>query len=414
MHIGRQPIYDPRGRIAGYELLFRGSAGAEGAARRGAYATSQVIVNAFTEFGLENLVGSDTCFINLTREFVTGDLPLPFPPGPVVLEILESVPVDDQVVSGILKLVDTGYRVALDDFVLGQGHEQLLTVASYVKINFSAREPDALAESVGRCRRYPKVRLIAERVETVAQIRRARRLRFDLLQGYALQQPQTLSTTARVPDRMRLIQLFSAINAPDVDEGRVASIVAGEPIVGAKVVRALRSLRPGCSGQSDTLDDAVAAIGMDRVRQWVSLVLICAIPEANDEYLDTIVTRARLCRTVGERLNVPGDVSFTVGLLAGIADLLDEPIADIVAQLPLATEVGDALARGTGKLGKVLAAVRAYERRDLAALASGAWSGGQLAMGRSDRVDLVGPGGAVGGPVDTADAPAGGDGRSVR
>ena len=60
-----------------YELLFRGDAGAVEADERGAYATSRVLITAFTEIGIEPLCGRGLCFVNLTREFLVGDLPLP-------------------------------------------------------------------------------------------------------------------------------------------------------------------------------------------------------------------------------------------------------------------------------------------------------------------------------------------------
>ena len=104
VHIGRQAVYDRAGEVVGYELLFRGSADAFEASRRGAHATSQVIVNAFTEFGLEQLVGELPCFVNLTRDFLVGDLPVPFDPGLAVLEVLETVEVDDEVVVGVAAL----------------------------------------------------------------------------------------------------------------------------------------------------------------------------------------------------------------------------------------------------------------------------------------------------------------------
>ena len=384
VHIGRQSIYDVRGRVAGYELLFRDSADAAGAARRGAYATSRVIVNAFTEFGLESLVGTEPCFINLTREFVTGDLPLPFPPGPVVLEILESVPVDDQVVSGILALVDAGYRVALDGFVLGQGHEQLLTVASFVKIDISTRGHESLAAAVGRCRRYPDVKLIAERVETRAQMRMGRRLGFDLFQGYALTQPQTLSTRADHPQIAERLKLFGELNAPDVDLDRVVAAVAADPVVGKQLVRACGGATGALAHPVTTVAEAVSLLGVARVKQWVALILISEVTAANDDHLATITTRARLCQTVGERLGVAGDLCFTVGLLAGLAEQLDQPVGDLVAGLPLSPELGEALLHGTGKLGQVLEAVRAYERRDLASFANGPLPMDELAHGYLD------------------------------
>ncbi len=119
VHVGRQPIWSAERRLVGYELLFRGGTGVSGS-----FATSQVIVNAFTEFGLAEIAGDRLCFINMTREFLTDELPLPFGPGQAVLEVLETITVDEELIAGVRRRVDQGYAIALDDFVLGSGHER--------------------------------------------------------------------------------------------------------------------------------------------------------------------------------------------------------------------------------------------------------------------------------------------------
>ena len=370
VHIGRQPIYDWSGRIVGYELLFRGSADETEASRRSAYATSQVIVNAFTEFGLEHLVGGRTCFINLTRDFLVGDLPLPFDPEHAVLEILETVEVDDAVVAGVEDLVKRGYRIALDDFVFGLGHERLLGLASYVKLDLLIREPDELAEVVESCRRYPGLMLVAERVENDEHVLIARRLGFDLVQGYAVGRPQVITAMSLSPSRLRRLELLAAVMAEDADISGVVRIVSSDPALSYRVLRATNTAAVGLPRRVSSVRDAVVLLGLAKIRQWVALMLVSDIADsADEEQLATTMARARLCQTVAERMDLSGDSAFTVGLLAGVADLLAEPIADLVSRLPLSAEVADALVDGRGRLGQVLSIVRAYEVADDAALA---------------------------------------------
>ncbi|MBN1173653.1 MAG: EAL domain-containing protein, partial [Micromonosporaceae bacterium] len=137
VHIGRRPIYDLEYEVVAYELLFRGADGSDESSRPGIYATTQIIVSAFTEFGLEQIVGNRLCFINLTRDFLVGDLPVPFEPGQAVLEVLEGVEVDDEVLAGVSRLVDLGYQVAVDDAVGGDGYSELRGLANYIKIDMS-------------------------------------------------------------------------------------------------------------------------------------------------------------------------------------------------------------------------------------------------------------------------------------
>ncbi len=190
VHVGRQPIFDRTGDVVAYELLFRGSMDSVEAGRRDTYATSQVIVNTFTEFGIDEVVGDRTCFINMTREFLTGELVLPFGPEHVVLEVLETVTVDDEVVAGVAALVAQGYRIALDDFVYGSGHEQLLPLASYVKLDLLQGDLTHLDEIVAACRVYPDIQIVAEGLEISEHL-----ALYRLVRGVPLR--LTDSTTAR-------------------------------------------------------------------------------------------------------------------------------------------------------------------------------------------------------------------------
>ncbi|MGI5236644.1 EAL and HDOD domain-containing protein [Dactylosporangium sp. CA-139066] len=380
VHIGRQPIYDWGGHVVGYELLFRGAADDREATRRSSYATSQVIVNAFTEFGLEQLVGGRKCFINLTREFLVGDLPLPFDPDHAILEILETVEIDAAVLSGTARLVEQGYEIALDDFVFGLGHERLLGLAAYVKLDLLIREPDELAVVVEQCRRYPGVKLVAERLETEEHILLAKRFGFDLLQGYAVGRPQVLSAVALSPSRLRRLELLGAVTAEDADLAKVVAIVQSDPALSYRVLRATNSAASGLPRKVASVRDAVVLLGSAKIRQWAALMLVSDVAEsASEEQLSSTMARARLCQTVAERLGLSGEAAFTVGLLAGVAELISEPIAEIASRLPLTVEVVEALVDGHGRLGQVLAVVRAYELADEQALSVSPVSSSELA-----------------------------------
>jgi c-di-GMP-related signal transduction protein len=105
VHVGRQAIHDVQGSVVGYELLFRNNAFADSSDKDDDSATSATILAAFSEFGAEALLGGRPGFINLTRAFLKGTLPLPFSPDTVVLEVLESLNLDDDVVAGAQRLV---------------------------------------------------------------------------------------------------------------------------------------------------------------------------------------------------------------------------------------------------------------------------------------------------------------------
>ena len=104
-------------------------------------------------------------------------------------------------------------------------------------------------------------------------------------------------------------------------------------------------------------------------------------PKAQDLVVATFHSAsAMILRREAEHLGLSGEAGFTVGLLSGVADLIGEPVAEIADRMPLTPEVQAALTHGAGRLGEVLATVRAYESVDLGALGRAPIDSGELAQ----------------------------------
>jgi c-di-GMP-related signal transduction protein len=365
VHVGRQPIFDRSGTLVAYELLFRGSMEAVEAGRQDTFATSQVLINTFTEFGLAEVAGDRLCFINLTSEFLTGKLPLPFGPEQVVLEILETITIDDEMVAAVTALTDAGYRIALDDFVWGSGHERLLGLASYVKLDLLDGDLAHLDHVVAEIRRHPGVQIVAERLETRKSITLADHYGFELRQGYALSRPQVLTTASLSPSRIRRLELLGALSKPQTSLEGVLSIIGSDPAMSLRVLRATNSAAAGRTSRISSVRQAVVLIGLKRIKQWAMLMVIDDVAGASEEQMVSTLTRARLSETVADAVGAAPDAAFMAGLITGVADLLGQTHAAMAVQLPLAADLTAALVHGTGPLGQVLRIVNAYEAGDL-------------------------------------------------
>ena len=187
--VGRQGIVDDAGGVHGYEFLYR--AGRQHSLRVDMWpapaqdrATLRVLQAVFTPTGVRALAADAHVFVNFTRSFLVGDLPLPDEPDRLVVEVVESVRADAAVIAGVRRLRDQGYRIAIDDFVGLTSQVALLPYADYVKVDcrdLAARGPALvdLAASTG-------ARLVAERVETREQLDACHALGFRLFQGFHL------------------------------------------------------------------------------------------------------------------------------------------------------------------------------------------------------------------------------------
>jgi EAL and modified HD-GYP domain-containing signal transduction protein len=370
VHVARQPIFDRTGDVIAYELLFRGRMDAVDAQRRDSYATSQVIVNAFTEFGLDEVVGDRTCFINMTREFLVGELPLPFGPEQVVLEVLETVIIDDAVVEGISALVAAGYRIALDDFEWGSGHERLIPMASYVKLDLLNGVTDHVDEIIAACRKYPQIQIVAEGLETPDHLAVSNHYGFELRQGYVLSRPQVLTAASLSPTKLHRLELVGALGDSDADLDQVLEIISSDPALAMRVLRASNCAAVSPTNRISSVRQAVVMQGLDQIRRWAMLMVVDEVAEATEAQMVDALHRARLCTNLAPAFDADPDAAFVAGLVTAVAQLIAVTPAMLAQHLPLTDEIEEALARGTGSLGRLLRTVEAYQRGDLELLAS--------------------------------------------
>jgi c-di-GMP-related signal transduction protein len=396
-HVGRQPIFDACGALTAYELLFRSSADAAAAARSGDDATTATILAAFTGFDAGALLAGRPGFINLTRSFLTGRLPIPFAPETAVLEVLESVPVDDEVLAGVRDLADRGFRVALDDFVWTTATAPLLEVASIVKIDVLGQSWDQVCDLADRCRR-DGVQLLAERIETPEMLQRCRTVGFALFQGYHLGRPTTLSTTTLKPSHTNALRLLARLADPNTTAADAEELVRADPALTFRLLKIANSSANGLRRRVSSVRDAVVIVGLAQLRSWLALLTLTDGGPTAVALTATLV-RARACELLAAQAgSAAPDMAFTVGLLDGLAETFGIPVQDFTALLPpLAAAIGDAL-DGAGPLAGALSAVRDYERATDTGPAAGVAEAYLSALGWAGQVSrLVDEAGSGGG-----------------
>jgi len=93
------------------------------------------------------------------------------------------------------------------------------------------------------------------------------------------------------------------------------------------------------------------------------LILFSTFEEDSREIIVTGAVRARMCEHLGKVLELPNpNRLFLVGLFSVLDSILGQPMPQILASLPLSSEIVHALLDQRGKLGAVLRCVLEYER----------------------------------------------------
>lgn len=97
--VARQPIFDARQRVFGYELLFRSGPENLYTETDGDRASARVVNHSLLVFGLDVLTGGKKAFINFSRGVLLAELYALLPQGSTVVELLETVEPDDEVIA---------------------------------------------------------------------------------------------------------------------------------------------------------------------------------------------------------------------------------------------------------------------------------------------------------------------------
>jgi c-di-GMP-related signal transduction protein len=367
VHVGRQPILDREGRLYGYELLFRGAAnsvvsGVAGPGDEADAATTATILSAFAEFGGQ-LLGGGLGFVNLTRAFIVGDLPVPFEPEAAVLELLETVEIDEAVIAGARQRAAEGYLLALDDFVWTPEAAPLLELAEIVKLDVLEPSWDEVLETVERCRPY-QVRFLAERVEDAAMLEQASQAGFELFQGYHLGRPQTLTMESLGPGQAVALQLLSRLADPATTAREVEQILRTDPALTVRLLKIANAASSGLTRRLSSIRDAVVLVGMAKLRAWMMLIAISDSGPRNAHRISGALVRARTCELVAHTISplARPEAAFTLGLLHGFSEAVGIDPQELVDGLPaLSEDLRAALGGEPGPLREVLDCVLGYE-----------------------------------------------------
>ncbi len=360
--IARQPIFDQRSKVFAYELLFRGGPQNVFQARKDA--SNSVIVDSMMLFDLQSLIGNAKAFINVDQAALLSGAVKILPVDRIVVEILETVIPTPEIVAACADLRSHGYVLALDDFIDHPKWEPLLPLARYLKIDFRASDQDARRDMA---KKYlaQGLQLLAEKVETQAEVNEARGMGYTLFQGYFFSKP-TMVEGRNIPgSKVNYVRLLAAVNLPDFGAEKVEEILKQEPSLVYKLLRYLNSPLLGLRTEVRSVSHAISLLGEKDFSRWVSIVCIVSMAgDKSPELIRVALTRAYFCEGIAKSIGMSAQKSdlFLMGLLSVTDALLDLPMKEVVSHLPLPSELQSALCGQANRLRDVCDILLSYER----------------------------------------------------
>jgi EAL and modified HD-GYP domain-containing signal transduction protein len=364
--VGRQPIFDRKRNVYGYELLYRsGNKTNAYTGIDGDQATRSVIHNSLNVVGLGELAGTKKAFINCTKNTLVNEEYIVLPPTGSVVELLETVLPDMEILSALKRVKDAGYVLALDDFAFGPEYRPFLPFADILKVDFLATTPEQRKRLSDEYSNRGKTLLLAEKVESHEVFQEAVKLGYTYFQGYFFCKPEIVSRRDIPAFKQSCLRFIQEVNTPSISFERLEEVVKRDPSLSTKLLRYLNSAAFGMSNRVSSIRQALALLGEKPLRKWASLIAMSELGrDKPTELLTTALIRARFCELLAPHAGLRGREldCFIMGLLSAVDAFTDQSLAESIANIPLPADVTAALLGTQNEIGCVFAILLCLER----------------------------------------------------
>lgn len=363
--IARQPIFDRQTKVFAYELLYRSDLHNRANISSDEYATMKVIANSLL-IGLQKLTGDRRAFINFNRKLLLGQVPMMFSKDALGVEILGSVDPDEYVLRVCKRITRLGYQLIMDSFSLHEDYQQLLEMASIIKIDFRTTNAQQRKMIIRRINHHaPNAEFLAMKVETRAEYDEALETGFEYFQGFFFQEPALISRQEMPGYKLHYLSILKKIHEPVFDLKGIEEIIKRDVSLTYKLLRFINSAAHGFKVTIRSIHHALILLGKRELRRWLSIIVMSGIgTNKPPELMKVTVIRARFCELIADEFGFresPSDY-FLMGMLSLVDAFLDRPLEEILAELPVEENIKKALLTREGGAHGILQLVEHFEK----------------------------------------------------
>lgn len=365
--IARQPIFDQQQKVFAYELLFRSGTANNFADQSNLnLISSKVIADCALLLSAEDVTAGKKGFINVTRDVLVNEYFNALPVNSTTIELLENIEADEEVIAACRKLRQTGYQLALDDFVDSDNLLPLVEMADIIKVDFLSTTRAEQQSVVDKFASHG-VRFLAEKVETQEDFRQAVEMGYSYFQGYFFCKPVILSRKDIPGFKLQYCRILQEINRPELDFRRMEQIIKQDMSLSFKLLRYINSASIGRRNTVNSIKQALDLLGEREVKRWVSLLSLAQMGRDKPEALvSQAVSRARMCELLAPHFDLAkrSEDLFLLGMFSLLDAILDRNLEEILSQMPIDEDVTAALLGEDNCLRRVYDCVLDYEKGD--------------------------------------------------
>jgi EAL and modified HD-GYP domain-containing signal transduction protein len=347
--IARQPVFDAKQRLWGYELFCVGSS--QNTASGFPQEESVALDLASSAYlGLQQILRQGKkIIVNFNEKSILDNLPYALPPVLAAVKVTEQV-FDRPAVPEVLnRLKADGYWVVVAQFSGRPDCIPLYRLADIISLDVMQRRKDELSASIDKASAYNAL-LLASRVENPASFKTCQELRFSLFHGPFFKSPEKITLRKLSSSEVSRFNLLKMIEKDAEEVEQLANIIQADASISLRLLAYLNSASFGLGQKIKSIQQAASLLGWRKMKNWLRVVILSDTSQSKEslELVLLSAQRGHFLERVAREHDFWGFDPDSLNLL-GVFSLLDAmlgiPMPEIVAWLPLENKLKAALCR---------------------------------------------------------------------
>lgn len=373
-YIVRQPIKNRENKVIGYEILYHGENQAFGG--EGSNASEFAAADTVYNFLLQNtdkVLRGSLNFMTFTTTLLMKKTPRLFDSSELVIQIDDSVIIHPLAMHFVQQYAKEGYKVAVNEFQFAPRYLALLDSIDYIKLDLPEMADTTLRNIVEIGHSMNK-QCVATGIDSEEQYQRAMDAGVDSMEGTFVAKKMATKAHSSGYLQSNFFRLMVAVmkDEPDVDE--IVRLISVDASLTYGLLRLVNSRFFALRHRATTVQQAIMTMGLSQLKQWIYLLSInnaeTQMDGAAEEFLKLSFMRASFCSELMKYttdMPISRSDAYLMGMFSTLNYLVDAPLQEVLAEVPVSKEIKAALLGREGKAGILYELALCYEQAD--------WSG---------------------------------------
>ena len=373
-YIVRQPIKDLQGKILGYEIRYAGEDKAyDGGERGNDFAAADMIYSFLTQ-NAGKALKDGVNFMTFTTNLLMKQAPRLFTPGDLVIQVDDSVIIHPLALRFVERYAQNGYKVAVNEFQFSPRYISLLDKFDYIKINFKTTSDSAIRSIVEMAHGMGK-KCVATCVDDEDLYQKTFVMEVDAMEGRYVAEQMFTAVHSSGYLQSNFFRLMVAITKDEPNVEEIEQIISMDATLTYSLLRIVNSAYFALRNRATDVHQAIVVMGLGQLRQWIYLLGTAdaqgELDASQEEMLKLSLTRATFASELmkyAKDMPISRNDAYLMGMFSTLTYLIAAPMEEILADIPVAQPVKDALINHEGRCGVLYDLVINYGRADWAAI----------------------------------------------